>query len=83
MSISSFFVHGFKHFYLTQIILCTINHLYIISFSHELQLICLAISIAIVSTQLNGFNYCDLTLIILFNINHLFAHNEVVTSIAI
>ena len=38
---------------------------------------------AIVSTQLNGLNYCYQALIILFNINHLFAHNEVVTNIAI
>ena len=47
-----------------------------ILFLHELELICLHTSIAIVSTQLNGFNY--LTLIILFNINHLFAYNEMV-----
>ena len=48
----------------------------------ELELICLHIRIAIVSTQLNGLNYCYLILIILFNINHLFVDSEVVTSFA-
>ena len=48
-----------------------------------LLIVCLHISVAIVSTQLNGFNYYNLTLTILFDINHLFAHSEVDTSIAI
>ena len=54
-----------------------------ISLLNELQLICLPISIAIVSTQLNGFSYCYLALIILFNIIHLFADSGMVTSIVI
>ena len=54
-----------------------------ISFLIDLELICLNISIAIVSTRVNGFNYYHLILIILFNINHLFDDSEVVTSIAI
>ena len=60
-----------------------INSSWVISFLNELELICLPINIAMISTQLNGFNYCYLTLIIIFNINHLFADSEVVLSIDI
>ena len=44
---------------------------------------CLPISYAVVSININGFNYCYQTLLILFTVNHLFADSEVVTSIAI
>ena len=40
----------------------------IISFFNELELICLQISIALVSIESQCFNYCYLTLIILFNV---------------
>ena len=52
------------------------NHLLVILFLNELELICLPTSITFVSTQLNGFNYCDLMLIFLFNINCLFADRK-------
>ena len=43
-------------------------------FLKELELICLHMSIAIISTKLNGCNYFYLTPIIVFSINHLFTH---------
>ena len=51
---------------------------------NELELICLYISIAIVSTHLNGFNHCYLTLIytvkwlqvLLFKTNYFIQHNS-------
>ena len=54
-----------------------------ISFLNEIEQIYLHTSIAVVSPQSNGFFNGYLTLIILFNINYLFAHDEVVTRIAI
>ena len=59
------------------------NSLYVTSFLDELELICLLITISIVSMHLDIFNYCYLTLMILFSINHLFADSEVVTCIVI
>ena len=58
------------------------HSLYVIHSLNKLELICLHISIAIVSTQLIGFNYCYLTIIILFNTIHSFAHSQMVPSIA-
>ena len=76
-------LNGLKHFYLTPIILLTIYHLKAFSFLNRFELICMYISVAIVSTQINIFIYFYLTVIILFNINPLFADSEVVTGIAI
>ena len=50
---------------------------------NDLELICLLIIIAMVSTQLNDFSYFYLALIILSNINQLFVDSDVVTSITI
>ena len=55
----------------------------IVSFLNVLELICLHISIVMISTQLNDLNYCYLSLIILFDMNLLFSHSELVTIIVI
>ena len=46
-----------------------------ICFLNEFELICLHISITIISTQLNGFKYCYVSLTIPLNISHLFTHS--------
>ena len=58
------------------------NSLLVLLILNELELICLHISIAIVSPQLNGFKFCFIIMIIRLNKIHLFAYNEVVSSIA-
>ena len=59
----------------------SVNNLSVISFLNDLELICLHVNFAVVSTLLYSFNYCYLALIILFNVYHFFADSEVVTSI--
>ena len=78
---------GIKYCYITVIIYHQIfiytDIWYVILFLNELQLICLHISIAVVSTLINAFKYRFLTFMVLFNINYLFAYSKVVTNIAI
>ena len=81
---------SFKYFYLTLIILLTINHMFVVKwlyiyslrvncleeifFKSQSEFVCTQLNIAIVCSQLNGFKFCNVTLTILFNFSHSFAH---------